>query len=267
MMSLIDHRLRITLNDGRQMTGQLLAFDTHMNLVLSNTEEFRRIKSKKRKATKSNKKQKIAHGDTTEGARTEAEEDDDDDDDHEPLPAQEQKRTLGLVILRGENVISISVEAPPPESKRDAASVRVMQLTHSSLLGPDEEYLPVAALPCPWVRRPLVLRRVCQQDRRQDLRAARPWARRLVLDRRLASDPLGCRRSTPVSIAAAMERLNDVRCSYCFMPMQPSNRSSNQYDPGVLVTVNTLGTGDTLRSTLATLVGGASVLSLMPSSF
>ena len=35
MMSLIDYRLRVTLNDGRQMTGQLLAFDTHMNLVLS----------------------------------------------------------------------------------------------------------------------------------------------------------------------------------------------------------------------------------------
>lgn len=37
MMSLIDYRLRVTLNDGRQMTGQLLAFDTHMNLVLSNS--------------------------------------------------------------------------------------------------------------------------------------------------------------------------------------------------------------------------------------
>ena len=36
-MSLIDYRLRVTLNDGRQMTGQLLAFDTNMNLVLSNS--------------------------------------------------------------------------------------------------------------------------------------------------------------------------------------------------------------------------------------
>lgn len=37
MMALIDYRLRVTLNDGRQMTGQLLAFDTFMNLVLSNS--------------------------------------------------------------------------------------------------------------------------------------------------------------------------------------------------------------------------------------
>lgn len=37
MMSLINYRLRITLNDGRQLTGQLLAFDTHMNIVLSNS--------------------------------------------------------------------------------------------------------------------------------------------------------------------------------------------------------------------------------------
>lgn len=37
MMSLIDYRLRVTLNDGRQLTGQLLAFDTHMNIVLSDS--------------------------------------------------------------------------------------------------------------------------------------------------------------------------------------------------------------------------------------
>ncbi|KAL4402458.1 Small nuclear ribonucleoprotein-associated protein B [Malassezia pachydermatis] len=122
-MNLIDYRLRVTLNDGRQMTGQLLAFDTHMNLVLADTEEFRRIKSKKKKASKPNKKQKVSHGDTAEGARVEDADDDEDDEDEVPPPVQEQKRTLGLVILRGENVISISVEAPPPESKRDAASL------------------------------------------------------------------------------------------------------------------------------------------------
>lgn len=41
MMSLIHYRLRVTLNDGRQMTGELLAFDTHMNLVLSNSTSHR----------------------------------------------------------------------------------------------------------------------------------------------------------------------------------------------------------------------------------
>ena len=40
MMSLINYRLKITLNDGRQLTGQMLAFDNHMNLVLAESESF-----------------------------------------------------------------------------------------------------------------------------------------------------------------------------------------------------------------------------------
>lgn len=38
MMALINYRLKITLNDGRQLTGQMLAFDNHMNLVLAESE-------------------------------------------------------------------------------------------------------------------------------------------------------------------------------------------------------------------------------------
>ncbi|WFD33422.1 Small nuclear ribonucleoprotein-associated protein B [Malassezia cuniculi] len=118
MMSLINYRLRITLNDGRQLTGQLLAFDTHMNLVLSNTEEFRRIKPKK--ASKPHKRQKVADGETAGGA-AHPDEDEDDGQDAPLPPAQEQKRTLGLVILRGENIISLSVDAPPSEPRTTAA--------------------------------------------------------------------------------------------------------------------------------------------------
>jgi small nuclear ribonucleoprotein (snRNP)-like protein len=83
MQNLIDYRVRITMNDGRQLTGLLMAFDKFMNLVLADTEEFRRIK--RRSTTK-------AQADTVE---------------------QEEKRTLGLVILRGEQVVSLSVDAPP----------------------------------------------------------------------------------------------------------------------------------------------------------
>lgn len=83
MQNLIDYRVRITMNDGRQLTGLLMAFDKFMNLVLADTEEFRR--TKRRSTTKAQV------------------------DDME----QEEKRTLGLVILRGEQVVSLSVDAPP----------------------------------------------------------------------------------------------------------------------------------------------------------
>ncbi|KAJ2734666.1 Small nuclear ribonucleoprotein-associated protein B [Coemansia sp. BCRC 34962] len=80
-MSLLNYRLRLTLADTRVMTGRMLAFDKHMNLVLSECEEFRTIKAKAQNAKSK---------------------------------TQQIKRTLGLVILRGESVISISIDGPPP---------------------------------------------------------------------------------------------------------------------------------------------------------
>ncbi|KAK5828075.1 hypothetical protein F5H01DRAFT_262589, partial [Linnemannia elongata] len=82
MIPLLNFRLRIILQDTRVMTGHMLAFDKHMNLVLSDCEEFRRIKPK------------------TSSSGTVAQE-------------REQKRTLGLIILRGETIVSMSVDAPP----------------------------------------------------------------------------------------------------------------------------------------------------------
>ena len=93
MLSLINWRLKITLNDGRALTGQMLAFDKHMNLVLADCEEFRRVRPKKKQG------------------------------EAEAGPPQDMKRTLGLVILRGETVVSLSVEGPPPvvdEDKKNA---------------------------------------------------------------------------------------------------------------------------------------------------
>ncbi|CEJ90764.1 Putative Small nuclear ribonucleoprotein [[Torrubiella] hemipterigena] len=81
MAGYINWRMKVTLNDGRQMTGQMLAFDKHMNLVLADTEEFRRVKRR---------------GD--KGSQVETEE----------------KRTLGLAIVRGAYIVSLSVESPPP---------------------------------------------------------------------------------------------------------------------------------------------------------
>ncbi|KAI9903022.1 hypothetical protein N3K66_002374 [Trichothecium roseum] len=90
MAGYINWRMRITLNDGRSMTGQMLAFDKHMNLVLADTEEFRRVKRKNNKPA--------APGSTPSGQTIETEE----------------KRTLGLIIVRGAHIISLSAESPPP---------------------------------------------------------------------------------------------------------------------------------------------------------
>lgn len=157
-MALINYRLRITLNDGRQMTGQMLAFDQHMNLVLADSElicvplflllqeilivpvhtlvaeEFRRLKSKskKRKATAQPVKE------------TES-----DDEDVVAAPEEEQKRTLGLIILRGESIVSLSVEGPPPTDRiAQQAPVRVhsqesdIRYTDQSLLYLSEQMQP-----------------------------------------------------------------------------------------------------------------------------
>eukprot|EP00825_Cyclidium_porcatum_P012363 TRINITY_DN1644_c0_g1_i1.p1 TRINITY_DN1644_c0_g1~~TRINITY_DN1644_c0_g1_i1.p1 ORF type:complete len:195 (+),score=28.66 TRINITY_DN1644_c0_g1_i1:75-659(+) len=82
-MQWIDYRIRVTISDGRMLLGTFLAFDKHLNLVLSDTEEFRTIKPKKQ-------------------------------GENEIL----QKRSLGMVILRGENVVSINIESQPNQAQK-----------------------------------------------------------------------------------------------------------------------------------------------------
>ncbi|BGP19546.1 hypothetical protein JCM10213_000146 [Rhodosporidiobolus nylandii] len=88
LTAIINYRVRVVLNDSRALVGQLLAFDKHMNLVLAECDEFRRVKRK---------------------TAPKAKEDQDEDAEED-----EMKRTLGLVILRGETIVTLSVEGPPP---------------------------------------------------------------------------------------------------------------------------------------------------------
>ncbi|KAJ3054915.1 hypothetical protein HK097_000381 [Rhizophlyctis rosea] len=120
MLNLLNSRLRITLQDSRTIIGQLLAFDKHMNMVLSECEEFRRIKSKP--------SQQSSSSSTPSSQSVE----------------REEKRTLGLVILRGETIISMSIESGPPPD--DAARSRLAALNAGGpgIARPGGRGLPVA---------------------------------------------------------------------------------------------------------------------------
>jgi small nuclear ribonucleoprotein B and B' len=80
MYQYINYRMKVTIQDSRTLVGKFLAFDKYMNIVLGDCEEYRKIITKGKNVEKT------------------------------------QKRMLGLVLLRGENVVSLTVESPPPVS-------------------------------------------------------------------------------------------------------------------------------------------------------
>ncbi|KAM4059647.1 LSM domain-containing protein [Hirsutella rhossiliensis] len=88
---MINWRMRVILNDSRHMTGQMLAFDKHMNLVLADTEEFRRVKRRQTKPA------------AAPGGKPTVQ-----------VVETDEKRTLGLIIVRGAQIVSVSAESPPP---------------------------------------------------------------------------------------------------------------------------------------------------------
>lgn len=82
MLQYVNWRMKVQISETRTLVGTFMAYDKHMNLVLDDCEEYRRLRGKK-------------SGEDGE-----------------------KKRLLGLVLLRGENVISLSADAPPPPAAR-----------------------------------------------------------------------------------------------------------------------------------------------------
>merc|ERR1712039_847976 len=78
LTNFINYRMKVLITDGRKYIGRFMAFDRHLNLVLGDCEEFRYLNSKK------------------------------------GLEEREERRVLGLAILRGEEIISLSIEGRPP---------------------------------------------------------------------------------------------------------------------------------------------------------
>ncbi|KAF0899925.1 hypothetical protein E2562_025488 [Oryza meyeriana var. granulata] len=95
MLQFVNYRMRVTIHDGSQLVDKFMALDHHMNLVLGECEEFHKLLPSKSSKT------------TGEG---------------------EERRTLGLLLLRGEEVVSMTVEGPPPpdESRAKAAGARIV---------------------------------------------------------------------------------------------------------------------------------------------
>ncbi|KPI86527.1 putative Small nuclear ribonucleoprotein [Leptomonas seymouri] len=86
MLHNINKVLCVLLDDGRSITGKLLVFDKHMNVVLGDAIE-ERPRSKKS---------------MEEGT---------------PAPT----RQLGLILLRGEHVVSVTVQKDSSSGGNDAA--------------------------------------------------------------------------------------------------------------------------------------------------
>lgn len=85
MLHYINWKMKVSISDRRTLVGTFMAFDKHMNIVLGDTTEYRTVGSKRSGASK------------------------------------EEKRSLGLVLLRGETVVSMTPEAPPAPKSKAAA--------------------------------------------------------------------------------------------------------------------------------------------------
>ncbi|KAM1689782.1 hypothetical protein TB2_031046 [Malus domestica] len=98
MLQFINYQMRVTIQDCRRLVGKFIAFDHHMNLILGDYEEFHKLPPLK-------------------GKKTNEECDD--------------RRTLGLVLLHGEEVVSMTVKGPHSQEESRAKTTSAAALARS----------------------------------------------------------------------------------------------------------------------------------------
>jgi len=87
-MQYVNWKMRVTLSDTRNLVGTFMAFDKHMNVVLGDAKEFRRLRPKK-------------------------------GEKHD----REESREIGLVMIRGDQIVALNAEAPPaPKPRAEVAA-------------------------------------------------------------------------------------------------------------------------------------------------
>lgn len=100
-MDLLPHLhegVRVTLHDARTLSGKLRAFDKHMNIVLAECRETVRLPPQRRADQEEEEKER----------------------ERRASPARAAGRELGLVVIRGENVVSVTLEKKRAGERRSA---------------------------------------------------------------------------------------------------------------------------------------------------
>lgn len=112
----VNYRIRVTMDDGRAISGTFLAHDKYMNLCIADAEEFRKAPAPKTDAAAAAAETGAEDGKVSDGSKEQAQ---------TKAPVErEMKRTLGFVLLRGECVVSLAIEGPPPQADRTLRGVK-----------------------------------------------------------------------------------------------------------------------------------------------